>query len=289
MKSTLILAIGAVFVTAGAASAGDYGRGHPGARNINVNVNARASAGAYASAYGGAQVYAGAQTYGGVRSHGYRGGAYADHYGAAVSGVAFGALGAHGGVVGHAGPSAPFGYAVQGFGRNYSRTERVQVAYAGGPEDRGGRYGYSEARGGGGGGWDGACGCVPLRHYEIPFYGVRPGYPVHVRAPGVRISAPPVHAPSPPVYIQGPPIYVDAPPVYVAPPQIYVEAPDVHVRPSEVIVAPAEVHFTPAGNRPPCTDGCEAATPTEHPALPPHHPTPPDHGYRQEPGERGGL
>ena len=297
MKHILILAIGATLAVAGSASAGDRGGGHSGGGcgtcggghgggwgggyNSNVNVNVNANANAYAGA--SARSYINARGY----SFGGGGGGYA--YGGGGGGGYYegGNIGYGGGLVSTgpvvvAGPSAPFGYAVAGFGRNYSngyynscgQPNRYSTTrpYAGGscggypppppPPQYQPQYpsypsypqypdnGYPQYPGGH------DCDCdYPVANQ--PFYGVAPPGPtVRGRQGGVRVSGPPVYARQPDAYIQGGPVYVDAPPVNVAPAQIYLEAPDVHVRPSQVNVAPPEIHYLPA--RPPHEpeDGC---------------------------------
>ena len=78
---------------------------------------------------GGGVFYAGGGGYGG------------DYYGGYV-GAIYGEL-----IDGEACPPAPFGYVVGGFGRSERRPSRCSIHYGGG-HDRGGRYGYSERRGG---------------------------------------------------------------------------------------------------------------------------------------------
>ena len=118
-----------------------------GNTNVNVNVNAHASAEAFASA--GSYFNAHAYDVGSIRSGAGGGGTIyvggggygGDYYGGYV-GAIYGEL-----IDGEACPPAPFGYVVGGFGRDDRRPSRC--SYRGGSRhDRGGRYGYSERRGG---------------------------------------------------------------------------------------------------------------------------------------------
>ena len=120
--------------------------------NINVNVNANANASANAFAGGSAGGYFNARAYdvGGIR----RGGG---SYGAVYVGGGGGDVGGYygGGAIyneevyeGRACASAPFGYVVEGFGRNGRRAPAcVATTVCRDGDDRGGRYGYSERRG----------------------------------------------------------------------------------------------------------------------------------------------
>ncbi|MBX3476786.1 MAG: hypothetical protein KF910_04215 [Brevundimonas sp.] len=121
----------------------------PATPNINVNVNASASASASASA----RSYINARAYASGASRTYVGG------GTIISGGGYvGDYGLMGGGPVHvddrnlvpAAPSAPFGYAVQGFGRDYR---------AGPPVPRGDRYGRE-------GRWRDQAGSYDQDHYE---------------------------------------------------------------------------------------------------------------------------
>jgi hypothetical protein len=120
---------------------------HGGGFNSNINVNANANAFAGGSAGG----YFNARTYdmGGFRGGGYGGGTvyvgggYGGDGGACCGG---GAIYNEEVYEGRACASAPFGYVVNGFGRNGRRAPAC-VANTGDCRDdvdRGGRYGYSE-------------------------------------------------------------------------------------------------------------------------------------------------
>lgn len=125
--------------------------GYGGNINVNVNANASAFAGASAGSYFNARAY----DVGGIRGRGYGGGTV--YVGGGYGGDMGGYYG--GGAVyneevyqGRACASAPFGYVVGGFGRE---GRRAPACLSGGEtcrgDDRGGRYGYSERRGCGGG------------------------------------------------------------------------------------------------------------------------------------------
>jgi hypothetical protein len=149
----------------GGSCGGGCGGGHPppshGGGNINVNVNANASASANAFAGASAGGYFNARTYdmGGFRGGGYGGGTV--YVGGGYGGDGGGCYGGCGGAIyneeiheGRTCASAPFGYVVYGFGRTGRRAPAC-VADTGvcrGDDDRGGRYGYSERHGCGGGG-----------------------------------------------------------------------------------------------------------------------------------------
>ncbi len=132
------------------------GGGYTGNINVNVNANANASAQAYAGASAGGYFNARAYDVGAVRGRGYGGGTV--YVGGGYGGDGGGYYG--GGAIyneevyeGRVCASAPFGYVVGGFGRNDRRTPAC-VANSGGcrdDSDRGGRYGYSERHGCGGG------------------------------------------------------------------------------------------------------------------------------------------
>ena len=116
----------------GGGCGGGGGGGHPGGGgghyggNINVNVNANANA--YAGAYAGAGSYinARASDVGAIRGQGGYGGVISTGGGGGVGDYGY-ASGGYGPVVvsgpGY-GPSRPFGYVAQGFGRRYVTTDR---------------------------------------------------------------------------------------------------------------------------------------------------------------------
>ena len=129
-------------------------------RNINVNVNANAHANANASAGASAGSYFNARTYdmGGFRGGGYGGGTV--YVGGGYGGDSGGCYGGCGGAVyneeiyeGRTCASAPFGYVVNGFGRNGRRAPAcvANTDVCRDRDDRGGRYGYSERHSCGGG------------------------------------------------------------------------------------------------------------------------------------------
>lgn len=147
VKQWLAPVLGAGLLIAGPALAGDprgghgggHGGGHPpspppacchgggGGGNVNVNVNASASASAYAGA--GAYINARGYDFGGG---GYRGGGGVIYVGGGYGGDA--GVGYYGGGPIYAEmpagcgapPSAPFGYAVSGMGRNYRNAPVVR-------------------------------------------------------------------------------------------------------------------------------------------------------------------
>lgn len=129
------------------------GGGYSG--NINVNVNANASAQAYAGASAGGYFNARAYDVGAIRGRGYGGGTV--YVGGGYGGDGVGYYG--GGAIyneevyeGRVCASAPFGYVVGGFGRNGRRAPAcVATSACLDDSDRGGRYGYSERHGCGGG------------------------------------------------------------------------------------------------------------------------------------------
>lgn len=291
----------------GSSCGGGYGGGHGGGyrggsfnQNVNVNVNAMANANANSNAYSSS--YAGysrsainARSYSGYGAHSIGGGGYGGSYateGFYPAGPAYG-----GGVQISeccvAGPSAPYGYNVSGFGRRLGGQYGSYASYSTSS------YGYSQGcctqpvaspcgavySGGYGNryGSRGGCntyappppppsyGCDPC---QTQTYAPQP--PIYVRAPGVRVASQPVHVPPQVVYVEGPPVWVDAPPVNVAPAQIVIEQPNIRVRPSEVNVVPPEIHFVPAQDRPDedcCTAAPVGAVPYAAivPAAPPHH------------------
>lgn len=126
--------------------------------NTNVNVSARAEAHARASAYGSAVGGARAWSSGVLERHAVGGGVvyvggggYAADYGAVGSGAVYHEVDSRG----LAGPSAPFGYVVYGFGRNYpvggygGYGERRGDRYSDRRDDRAYGYGYEDRRRGG--------------------------------------------------------------------------------------------------------------------------------------------
>lgn len=131
----------------GCGGGGHPGGGRPGGGNINVNVNANASAQAFAGASASSFLNARAYNVGGIRGGAvgggtvYVGGGYSGDAGAHYGGPVYYNEAVH---EGRACASAPFGYAVAGFGRD----ERRAPSCGGGgyyeDRDRGGRYGYSE-------------------------------------------------------------------------------------------------------------------------------------------------
>lgn len=131
--------------------AGGHGSGHMGGGNINVNINANANASASAGASARSSLNARAYDVGGIRGGGgsygavYVGGGYGGDVGGYYGG---------GAIYGEVDESricasAPFGYVVTGFGRNGRRAPTCLGTGhdSGCDRDRGGRYGYSEARG----------------------------------------------------------------------------------------------------------------------------------------------
>lgn len=116
--------------------------------NVNVNANANANANAFAGASAGAYFNARAYDVGGIRGRGYGGGSV--YVGGGYGGDVGGYFG--GGPVyneeiyeGRACASAPFGYVVEGFGREGRRPPAcVETTVCRDNVDRGGRYGYSE-------------------------------------------------------------------------------------------------------------------------------------------------
>jgi hypothetical protein len=143
VKQWLAPVLGAGLLIAGPALAGDprggHGGGHPpapppsacchggGNTNVNINVNASASASAYAGA--GGYINARGYDFGGG---GYRGGGGVIYTGGGYGGDAGG--GYYGGGPVYAGmpngcgapPSAPFGYAVSGMGRDYRNAPMIR-------------------------------------------------------------------------------------------------------------------------------------------------------------------
>ena len=173
MKNWLVAAFGAALLMAGPALAGDPhgggghggGGGHPGGPppppccqggggghgggnyNVNVNVNAQASA----SAYAGGGSYINARGYD-VGGGGYRGGGGVVYVGGGYGGDAGGYYG--GGPIYSdtvrgcgAPPSAPFGYAVRGFGRDYRGARPIYADH--GCRPRGGGSSCHDQCGGG--------------------------------------------------------------------------------------------------------------------------------------------
>jgi len=165
----LSIAAGAAFIllAAGPAMAGDKGgRGGCGGGcgghrppppppvacchggNTNINVNVQASAHAQASAGASARSYLNARTWSGGSSRGavgggtiyVGGGGYGGDVDYAAGPVVYGELPL---AEGRACAPAPFGYALQGFGRDIGAPARCDAGYDR-REDRGGRYGYSE-------------------------------------------------------------------------------------------------------------------------------------------------
>lgn len=277
VKQVLILTLGAALAVASTPAAAQYG-GRYGGAHANAGAQAHASSYTRSSSYGSSRSYGG----GFVDRRGHFGGfshpgdGYGGDFGPAYAvGVPVHLAGGSGFAVGRAGPSAPFGYPVHGFGRDY---QRVVTGYGAGGhyesghgygsapinverhyDDRGGRYGYSERReerfytqGSQHHGPTHVSGppahviYESARHYSPP----RPihvsGPPVHVSQPPVFIDSPPVHVNAPPVYVDSPPVYVDAPPVYVDAARVHVRPSDVHVRPSDVHVRAPEVHVRPS-------------------------------------------
>jgi len=116
--------------------------------NVNVNANANANANAFAGASAGAYFNARAYDVGGIRGRGYGGGSV--YVGGGYGGDGGGYFG--GGAVyneeiyeGRTCASAPFGYVVEGFGREGRRPPAcVETTVCRDNVDRGGRYGYSE-------------------------------------------------------------------------------------------------------------------------------------------------
>jgi len=117
--------------------------------NVNVNASARAFAEASASSHFNARLY----DVGGVRGRGFGGGTVyvGGGYGGDAGGYGYG----YGAPVYYdidsrvlACASAPFGYVVNGFGRDERRPPSCggYVRYEDHGYDRGGRYGYSERR-----------------------------------------------------------------------------------------------------------------------------------------------
>lgn len=127
-----------------------HGGGFNSNINVNVNANANASANAFAGASAGGYFNARAYEVGGIRHGG-------GSYGAVYVGGGGGDVGGYygGGAIyneevyeGRACASAPFGYVVEGFGRNGRRAPAcVATTVCRDGDDRGGRYGYSERRG----------------------------------------------------------------------------------------------------------------------------------------------
>ncbi|WP_428151401.1 hypothetical protein [Brevundimonas sp.] len=108
------------------------GGGHPGGGgghyggNINVNVNANANASAYAGAGAGAYINARGYDVGAIRGGGGYGGSVIHGSGGVDMGGGYGYGAGYAVVVrgpGY-GPSRPFGYVAQGFGRRYVTTDR---------------------------------------------------------------------------------------------------------------------------------------------------------------------
>lgn len=302
MHRTLIIALGLALVTAGSVSAGERGGGHGGGYgggapgcgscggghggyngNINVNVNASASA----SAYAGASSYINARGYSSYNA--VRGGGYT--YGGGGGGGYDGYTGAGPGYGGGyalaepvmAGPSAPFGYVVQGFGRDYyrggySRTvETSRYSQRELREDHGYRedYGYRDDRDDGcdarydrcedgyDGGYD--------RGYEGSGYDDRAHAETGYQSHGERYEAyayaydnngyadgygDPRYSASPPIrptYYRAPDLRVSARPVSVPPqvvyiegPPVYVDAPPVHIPPAQIYVEAPDVRVRPS-------------------------------------------
>lgn len=109
----------------GCGGGGGHGGGGHWGGNVNVNVNANANA--YAGAYAGAGAYINARGYdvGAIRGQGGYGGVVSMGGGGPID------LGGYGGYYGAVhvsgpgyGPSRPFGYVAQGFGRRYVTTDR---------------------------------------------------------------------------------------------------------------------------------------------------------------------
>lgn len=164
MRQWLIVALGAGVLMAGPALAGDprgdhgggHGGGHPPAPppacchggNVNINVNAQASASAWASA--GGYINARGYEFGG----GYRGGGGVVYVGGGYGGDTLGGYGYGGPIYAElparcgATASAPFGYAVSGMGRDYRNAPPVQPGPGCRTEYREDRaWGYEERRG----------------------------------------------------------------------------------------------------------------------------------------------
>jgi hypothetical protein len=149
----LLMAAGAALLIAGSAQAGERPGGHGGGHgggyrpppapcctppapppgpccgrsgqtHVNINVSGRATATASATAYGSAHSWSSGTMGGGVI---YRGGGYWGGEAYAVGLPVYGDLGPGLDVGTGAGPSAPFGYVVRGFGRDYRAGSGGQV------------------------------------------------------------------------------------------------------------------------------------------------------------------
>lgn len=299
MVNLAALAVVAI-LAAGPALAGERGGGHPGGGcgsrcgggggghrpppppgggfnsniNVNVNANANANANAFAGASAGSYFNARAYDVGGIRGRGYGGGSV--YVGGGYGGDGGGYFG--GGAVyneeiyeGRACASAPFGYVVEGFGRNERRAPAcvAEAPVCRDRADRGGRYGYSVRRGCDGGRYEERYGAHDRSRssydsYEsYEEYGYREERYDYDRHRGHGYERREDHRP----HVrsrQGAPVYVEAPPVYVQQPDVYVPAPPpIQAAP----MTPNEYYGIGEDGPPP--------------------PRPPRQYYSQEPGERG--
>lgn len=335
MKLLLSIVSALVVVGASPALAGQsYGGQSGGCRigcspygggNVNVNVNSSASASAYASSY--ADAYARSGGY--VEARGYdvrsiaprpawvtsysSGGSYGYGSAGGYGHAAYGPVGVRG--PGY-GPSQPFGYVVEGFGRRYATTDRCDDrCYAPPPpcdceDDR--HYGhaqpaYDHNR------YSGRSGSsYSVRESYSESTGYAGGYHAAPRFEAPRFAAPRFAAPrfeaprypapryEAPVYeapVYEAPIYetpVYEPPVYEAPryaPQPYYAAPlePVVIQPD---YAPPPVYYSHAEPEPRYAPEPQYQPAPARPPLGYYGDLPPgDTGqgmpYRQEPGERG--
>jgi hypothetical protein len=281
--------------------------------NINVNVNANANANAFAGASAGAYFNARAYDVGGIRGRGYGGGTVYVGGGYGGDGGYYGGGAVYNEAVheGRTCASAPFGYVVEGFGREGRRPPAcVATTVCRDNVDRGGRYGYSERRrcddgrregrhesyGRSGSSYESYESYEEYSRFRGEEYGYREeryddryrdhgyerreDYRPHVRSRPVYVQGPPVYVESPPVYVEAPRVHVRPSDVYVAPPRVhvapsdvYVEAPNVHLAAPDVSVAPPRVHVEPPRihQAPPVY----VQQPDVHvPAPPPIHETP---------------
>lgn len=262
---------------------GHPGGGYPG-RNVNVNVNANASAYASSRAYSAvnARAYSSRSSF----ERGYVGGGttYVGGGGYVEEGGYWGGYAGEARAISFAGPapvSAPMGYAVYGFGRDYIGW-RPYYPQPRPPVDCGCRHDRYE-------------GGYRAQGYEDGYAYAQRGYQSqYVEAPPVYVESPPVYVQSPPVYVAGPQVHVappvveTAPPVYVESPPVYVQSPPIHVAAPQVEIAPAEVYAAPPPPLPPYEQA--PSLDQYYGDLPPPGNIPPEappRGYYQEPGERG--